>query len=128
MQKRHELTDEQWERIKPLLPPQKPSTGRSAIDHRRIIKGLNGSKEPSDCDPLREACGQLSCYVVHRNHTPMVVSMIGSEQITLQTQPRVREEVKAFVTLKPEYEGKVTAEEIKNGQKKKWQHMSIPVL
>jgi len=58
----------------------------------------------------------------------MVVSMIGSEQITLQTQPRVREEVKAFVTLKPEYEGKVTAEEIKNGQKKKWQHMSIPVL
>jgi transposase len=40
MQKRHELTDEQWERIKPLLPPQKPSTGRPAIDHRRIINGI----------------------------------------------------------------------------------------
>jgi transposase len=40
MQKRHELTDEQWERIKPLLPPQKPSTGRPAIDHRRILNGI----------------------------------------------------------------------------------------
>jgi transposase len=37
---RHELTDEQWERLAPLLPPQKPHTGRPNRDHRTIINGL----------------------------------------------------------------------------------------
>lgn len=37
---RHELKDDQWERLKPLLPPQKPKTGRPAEDHRRIINGI----------------------------------------------------------------------------------------
>ena len=40
MSKRHELTDEQWERLQPLLPPQKPKTGRPAEDHRTIINGM----------------------------------------------------------------------------------------
>ncbi len=35
-----ELTDAQWERIAPLLPPQKPRTGRPAEDHRRVLNGL----------------------------------------------------------------------------------------
>jgi transposase len=38
--KRHELTDEQWERLKPLLPAQKPKTGRPNLDHRQIINGI----------------------------------------------------------------------------------------
>ena len=38
--RRGELTDEQWERLWPLLPPQKPKTGRPAEDHRRIINGM----------------------------------------------------------------------------------------
>jgi transposase len=37
---RHELTDAQWERLTPLLPPQKPQTGRPNHDHRRIINGI----------------------------------------------------------------------------------------
>ena len=37
---RHELTDQQWERLQPLLPPQKPPTGRPAADHRRIFNGI----------------------------------------------------------------------------------------
>jgi transposase len=37
---RHDLTDTQWERLQPLLPPQKPHTGRPAADHRRILNGL----------------------------------------------------------------------------------------
>ncbi len=37
---RHELTDEQWERLQPLLPAQKARTGRPAVDHRRIIDGI----------------------------------------------------------------------------------------
>ncbi len=37
---RGDLTDEQWEKIKPFLPPQKPWTGRAALDHRTIINGI----------------------------------------------------------------------------------------
>src|ERR687886_1648314 len=38
--KRGDLTDEQWERLQPLLPPQKPKTGRPNEEHRRIINGI----------------------------------------------------------------------------------------
>jgi hypothetical protein len=34
------LTDEHWERLRPLLPPQKPRTGRPAVDHRLIVEGM----------------------------------------------------------------------------------------
>ena len=37
---RHELTDRQWERLAPLLPPQRPKRGRPAHDHRRILNGI----------------------------------------------------------------------------------------
>jgi transposase len=40
MIKRHELTDEQWARLKDLLPPQKPRTGRPSIDHRTMVNGM----------------------------------------------------------------------------------------
>ncbi len=35
-----DLTDEQWARLQPLLPPQKPETGKPNINHRRIINGI----------------------------------------------------------------------------------------
>lgn len=35
-----ELTDHQWARLKPLLPPQKPATGRPAKDHRTVVEGM----------------------------------------------------------------------------------------
>jgi len=38
--KRYELTDDEWERLAPLLPPQQPTTGRPAHDHRTIINGI----------------------------------------------------------------------------------------
>src|SRR5918992_6339992 len=37
---RGDLTNAQWERLQPLLPPQKPKTGRPAVDHRRILNGI----------------------------------------------------------------------------------------
>jgi transposase len=37
---RHALSDAQWTRLAPLLPPQKPKTGRPALDHRLIIDGI----------------------------------------------------------------------------------------
>jgi transposase len=35
-----ELTDERWDRIARLLPPQKPTTGRPNTDHRLILSGI----------------------------------------------------------------------------------------
>ena len=35
-----DLTDAQWERLRPLLPPQKPRTGRPANDHRTVLGGI----------------------------------------------------------------------------------------
>jgi hypothetical protein len=34
------LTDEHWEQVRPLLPPQKPQTGRPATDHRLVVEGI----------------------------------------------------------------------------------------
>lgn len=34
------LTDAAWEQVRPLLPPQKPPTGRPAVDHRLIVEGM----------------------------------------------------------------------------------------
>lgn len=39
-QRRHELTDDQWQQLTPLLPPQRPSTGRPAKDHRTVLNGI----------------------------------------------------------------------------------------
>lgn len=34
------LSDAEWARIKPLLPPQRPPVGRPARDHRTIVSGI----------------------------------------------------------------------------------------
>jgi transposase len=40
MNRRHELSDEQWEHVQPLLPPQKAHTGRPGNDHRMMLNGM----------------------------------------------------------------------------------------
>ena len=40
MVRRHELSDAQWERLWPLLPPQRPETGRPAKDHRTVVNAI----------------------------------------------------------------------------------------
>lgn len=35
-----DLSDKEWERIRPLLPPQRQRVGRPAHDHRTIINGI----------------------------------------------------------------------------------------
>ena len=37
---RHSLSDEQWARIAPLLPPEKPLTRRPSISHRRFFNAI----------------------------------------------------------------------------------------
>lgn len=34
------LTDEKWERVRPLLPPQKPLVGRPRRDQRTVVDGI----------------------------------------------------------------------------------------
>lgn len=34
------MTEAQWERLAPLLPPQRPRTGRPARDHRTIVSAI----------------------------------------------------------------------------------------
>ena len=40
MVRRHELTDEQYARLAPLLPPEKPATGRPNLGHRTVLNGI----------------------------------------------------------------------------------------
>jgi transposase len=37
---RGDFTDAQWERLEPLLPPQRPAVGRPNKDHRLILNGI----------------------------------------------------------------------------------------
>jgi len=40
MGNRGDLTNEQWERIEPLLPRQKTKRGRPSQDHRQLLNGI----------------------------------------------------------------------------------------
>ena len=40
MGERRELTDEQFAKLAPLLPAQKPATGRPNLDHRAVLNGI----------------------------------------------------------------------------------------
>lgn len=40
MVRRHELTDAQFARLAPALPPEKPATGRPNLDHRTVLNGI----------------------------------------------------------------------------------------
>jgi hypothetical protein len=35
-----DLTDAEWHRVEPLLPPQQPATGRPRHDHRTVLGGI----------------------------------------------------------------------------------------
>jgi len=37
---RRDLSNEQWQRLEPLLPPLKPRTGKPNRDHRQVVNGI----------------------------------------------------------------------------------------
>jgi len=37
---RHDLTDEQWARLEPLLPDRRPRRGGQWVDHRQVVNGV----------------------------------------------------------------------------------------
>jgi transposase len=40
MVRRHELTDDEWTRLEPLLPPAKPPLGKPNLPHRIVLNGI----------------------------------------------------------------------------------------
>jgi transposase len=40
MVRRHELTDAQWAKLGPHLPPQKPAVGKPNRDHRTVVNAI----------------------------------------------------------------------------------------
>jgi transposase len=40
MVRRHELTDDEFARLRPLLPPGRPATGRPNRDHRTVLNAI----------------------------------------------------------------------------------------
>ena len=40
MNRRFELTDQEWERLAPLLPSTKPKRGGRWRDHRQVLNGI----------------------------------------------------------------------------------------
>jgi transposase len=40
MVRRHELTDDEWTVLEPLLPPEKPPRGRPNLPHRTVLNGI----------------------------------------------------------------------------------------
>jgi transposase len=51
-----DLSDRLWERLRPLLPPQKPRAGRPAKDHRAVLNGIRWilrTGSPWRCLPKR---------------------------------------------------------------------------
>jgi transposase len=40
MTRRHELTEAQWAQLAPLLPPEKPGTGKPNKAHRAMLDGI----------------------------------------------------------------------------------------
>jgi transposase len=40
MNRRYELSNEPWERLGALLPPERQGRGRPALDHRTVVNGI----------------------------------------------------------------------------------------
>lgn len=64
---RHDLTDEEWARLEPLLPDRTPRRGGQWADHRQI---LNGVFWRTRCGlPWRDLPAQYGCWkTVYNRH------------------------------------------------------------
>jgi len=71
-----DLTDEQWEKLQPLLPPQKAWTGQPAAEHRRIVNGILW---------LHRTGAPLAIFQRYGNHRTISVGSIGGEKQGLAT-------------------------------------------
>jgi transposase len=64
-----ELTDAEWVRLEPLLPPQKPKTGRPGLPHRALINAIlwvQHTGRPWRCLPRRYGSWSTAASRYHR--------------------------------------------------------------
>jgi len=88
--KRHELTDEQWNLVEPLIPHQVARTGRPSKDRRLMLNGIFwvlGTGAP--WRDLPERFG--SCKTVHRyfsnwRRTGVFAAILDALQVKLDKQ------------------------------------------
>jgi len=91
--KRHELTDEQWELVSPLIPRSKAKTGRPAKDPRLMLNGIFwilGTGAPWRDLPDRFG----SCKTVHRYFsqwrcTGVFAKMVEALQVKLDASGQI---------------------------------------
>lgn len=91
--KRHELTDEQWELVSPLIPRSKAKTGRPAKDPRLMLNGIFwilGTGAPWRDLPDRFG----SCKTVHRyfsqwRRTGVFAKMVEALQVKLDAHGQI---------------------------------------
>jgi transposase len=68
---RHDLTDEQWARLEPLLPDRAPRRGGRWADHRQVINdAVFESPSVANVGRLREHYGVRWLLVDHRVGRP----------------------------------------------------------
>ena len=91
--KRHELTDEQWELVSPLMPPRQAKTGRRPKDPRLMLNGIFWILGTGAAwRDLPERFG--SCKTVHRYFTQwrrrgVFAKMVEALQIKLDAQGQI---------------------------------------
>ncbi len=54
-----DLTDAEWALVRPLLPPQRPPTGRPRHDHRAVLSGIVwGIRRRDSWRAVPQECGK----------------------------------------------------------------------
>jgi transposase len=64
---RHDLTDEEWARLEPLLPDRSPRRGGRWVDHRRVLNGVFWRTRTGS--PWRDLPVEYGCWkTVYNRH------------------------------------------------------------
>jgi len=87
------LSEARWKQLQPLLPPQKPPTGRPAEDHRQIVEGIlwkiqTGSswrEMPERFGPWSTLASRYRIWRKEGRWTRMLQVLQGSEELFLSS-------------------------------------------
>ena len=87
------LTEARWKQLQPLLPPQKPQTGRPAEDHRKIVEGIlwkiqTGSswrEMPEHFGPWSTLASRYRLWRKEGRWTRMLLVLQASEDLLLSS-------------------------------------------
>lgn len=84
------LTDERWKHLCPFLPPQKPWTGRPAVDHRKIVEGIifvmqtgcSWQDLPKRFGPWQTVADRYRRWRLERNWEPILQCLVQEVPIS----------------------------------------------